>query len=64
VYTSPTIPQGQAVLLSTGDQNFDVAVTEDLTISYLGERDQDYPFRVYECLALRIKRPSAICTIE
>jgi uncharacterized linocin/CFP29 family protein len=64
VYTSPTIPQGKAVLLSTGDQNFDVAVTEDLTIAYLGERDLDYPFRVYECLALRIKRPSAICTIE
>lgn len=64
VFTSPTIPQGKAVLLSTGDQNFDIAVTEDLTIAYLGERDQDYPFRVYECLALRIKRPSAICTIE
>lgn len=64
VFNSPTIPEGKAVVLSTGDQNFDVAVTEDLTISYLGERDQDYPFRVYECLALRIKRPTAICTIE
>ena len=31
---------------------------------FLGERDQDYPFRVYECLVLRIKRPKAICTIE
>jgi uncharacterized linocin/CFP29 family protein len=63
VYTSPAIPEGQAVLLSTGDQNFDIAVAEDLTISYLGERDQDFPFRVYECLVLRIKRPKAICTI-
>jgi uncharacterized linocin/CFP29 family protein len=63
VYTTPVIPDGKAVLLSTGDQNFDIAVTEDLTLSYLGERDQDYPFRVYECLALRIKRPKAICTI-
>lgn len=64
VYNSPTIPEGRAVLLSTGDQNFDIAITEDLTIAFLGERDQDYPFRVYECLALRIKRPTAICTIE
>jgi uncharacterized linocin/CFP29 family protein len=64
VFNSPTIPEGKAVLLSTGDQNFDIAVTEDLTISFLGERDQDYPFRVYECLALRIKRSTAICTIE
>ena len=64
VYTSPTIPEGKAVLVSTGDQNLDIAVTEDLTIVFLGERDQDYPFRVFECLALRIKRPTAICTIE
>jgi len=64
VFTSPVIPQGKAVVLSTGEQNFDIAVAEDLTVTYLGERDQDYPFRVYECLVLRIKRPKAICTIE
>lgn len=64
VFNSPAIPEGKAVLLSTGDQNFDVAVTEDLSVTFLGERDQDYPFRVYECLALRVKRPRAICTIE
>ncbi len=64
VYTSPAIPDGKAVLLSTGDQNFDIAITEDLTMTFLGERDQDYPFRVYECLVLRIKRAKAICTIE
>ena len=63
VYTSPAIPNGSAIMLSTGDQNVDIAVTEDLTIAFLGEQDQDYPFRVYECLALRIKRPQAICTI-
>jgi uncharacterized linocin/CFP29 family protein len=63
VYTTPAIPDGKAVMLSTGDQNVDIAVTEDLSISFLGERDQDFPFRVYECLALRIKRPKAICTI-
>ena len=64
VYTSPAIPEGKAVMLSTGDQNLDIAVTEDLTIAFLEERDQDYYFRVYECLVLRIKRPKALCTIE
>lgn len=64
IYNSPEIPEGKAVLISTGNQNVDLAVTEDLTIHYLGERDQDFPFRVYECLVLRIKRPKAICTIE
>lgn len=64
VYTSPAVPDGKSVLVSTGDQNFDIAIAEDLSVSFLGERDQDYPFRVYECLVLRIKRPKAICTIE
>lgn len=64
VYTSPVIPEGKAVLVSTGDQNVDIAVAEDLTATFLGEQDQDLPFRVYECLVLRIKRPTAICTIE
>ncbi|MCA8925588.1 MAG: bacteriocin family protein [Planctomycetes bacterium] len=64
VYTSPAIPDGKSVLVSTGDQNFDIALAEDLSIAFLGERDMDYPFRVYECLVLRIKRPLAICTIE
>ncbi|HKE01900.1 MAG TPA: family 1 encapsulin nanocompartment shell protein [Planctomycetota bacterium] len=63
VFTTPVIPQGKAVLLSTGDQNFDLAVAEDLTVTCLHDRDQDYLFRVYECLVLRIKRPKAICTI-
>ncbi|MGE0713490.1 MAG: family 1 encapsulin nanocompartment shell protein [Planctomycetota bacterium] len=64
VFTSPVIPEGKAVVLSTGDQNFDIAVAEDLTVTFLGERDMDYPFRVFESLVLRIKRPRAICTIE
>ncbi len=64
VYTTPVLPADKAVLISTGDQNLDIAVAEDLELSFLGERDQDYPFRVYECLVLRIKRPKAICTIE
>ena len=64
VYVAPVIPEGKAVVLSTGDQNFDIAVAEDLNITFLGEQDQDYPFRVYECLVMRIKRPKAICTIE
>ena len=64
VYNSPAIPKGKAVLLSTGNQNVDLAITEDLSVTYLGEKNQDYPFRVYECVVLRIKRATAICTIE
>ena len=64
VYTSPAIPEGKAVLVSTGDQNFDIAVAEDLSLTHIGEADQDALMRVYECLVLRIKRPKAIVVIE
>lgn len=61
---SPQIPAGTAALISTGIQNFDIAVAEDLQIAYLGPADMNYRFRVYESLALRVKRPSAICVIH
>lgn len=64
VHPSPVIPEGKMILMSTGDQNVDLAVAEDFTISCLGDRDQDFLFRVYESLVPRIKRPSAIVTIE
>lgn len=64
LFTSPAIPEGRSVVLSTGDQNFDIAMTQDFTLDYLSEKDHDYLFRVFECLVLRIKRPKAICTIE
>ena len=64
VLWSPQVPQGTAIVVSTGAQNFDIAVAEDLQIAYLGPRDMNYAFRVYESLVPRIKRPSAVCIIE
>lgn len=61
---SPQIPTGTAAVISTGAQNFDIAVAEDLQIAYLGPSDMNYRFRVYESLALRVKRPTAICVIK
>ncbi len=64
VFWSPQIKEGTAAVVSTGVQNFDVAVAEDLQIAYLGPRDMNYCFRVYESMVPRIKRSSAICIIE
>lgn len=61
---SPQIPPKTAALISTGSQNFDIAVAEDLSIAYLGPNDMNYRFRVYESLVLRVKRPTAICVIN
>ncbi len=64
VLWSPQIPARTAAVLSTGSQNFDIAVAEDLQIAYLGPSDMNYRFRVYESLVLRIKRPTSICVIS
>ncbi len=64
VHWSPQIPAGTAAVISTGPQNFDIAVAEDLQIAYLGPSDMNYRFRVYESLVLRVKRPTAICVIK
>ncbi len=63
VFQSHLLPERTAVVVSTGDQNLDIAVAEDLSIAYLGPRDMNYAFRVYESLVLRVKRPKAICAV-
>lgn len=64
VFWSPQVPEGTAALVSTGSQNFDIAVAEDLQIAYLGPREMNYHFRVYQSLVPRIKRPTAVCIIK
>ena len=64
VFMTPALPPRTAALVSTGDQNFDIAVAEDLSVAYLGSEQMNYAFRVYESLVLRVKRASAICVIQ
>lgn len=64
VFQTSVLKDGQGLLLSAGIQNFDLAVGQDLITSYLGVERMNYPFRVFETLVLRLKRPGAICTFE
>jgi uncharacterized linocin/CFP29 family protein len=64
VFMTVAVPEHAAVIVSTGKQNFDLAVTEDLTVSQMPPVNKNHPFRVHESLALRIKRPEAIAVIE
>ncbi len=64
VYQSPVIRGNRGVIVATGRHNFDLAIAEDIDTAFLEEEQMNYIFRVYECVVLRIKRPSAICTIE
>ncbi len=64
VYQSEALDENEAILVSTGSQNFDIVISEDANINYLMPKNMSHVFRVYESIALRIKRPSAICSFE
>ncbi|MBI4511483.1 MAG: bacteriocin family protein [Deltaproteobacteria bacterium] len=64
VYQSQALAPDQALVVSTGPQNFDLAIAEDVSVAYLGPENMNYSFRIYESLVLRIKRPTAICTLD
>lgn len=62
VFQSPVIKGG--ALVATGRHNLDLAIAEDFDSAFLGDEQMNSLMRVYECAVLRIKRPSAICTLE
>jgi len=64
VFTTPVIPQNKAVIVSTGLENMELFITQDMITAYLSYENMEHYFRILEILALRIKRPEAICTIE
>lgn len=64
VFSSNLLKGDTAVVVSTGRENMDLAVAMDMNVAYLGAERMNHPFRVLECLMLRIKHPDAICTLE
>jgi uncharacterized linocin/CFP29 family protein len=64
LFQSPVLKTGQGLVVSLGKFNLDLAIGQDLITAYIGNQEMDQLFRVFETLALRIKRPGAICTFE
>jgi len=64
VYQSPVLKGDSGVLVATGRHNFDLVISEDIDTAFMDSENMNYFFRVYECIVPRIKRPSAICTLE
>lgn len=64
VYYSNVITGNKAVVLATGAQNMNLAVGQDMATAYMGPANMNHLFRVLETIALLIRRPDAICTIE
>ena len=64
VYQTQAIRTLPGVVISLGPQNFDLAIAQDLITAFLGPEGMNHPFRVFETLVLRIKRPHAICVLK
>lgn len=64
IVPTPALKPNQALLIAAGPENLDIAIGQDLITAYLGPDGMDHVFRVFESLALRVKRPGAICTFE
>ena len=63
LFRSPLLTADQGLVVAQGAHNMDLVVGQDLITAYLGPEGMDHRFRVLESLALRIKRPKAICTL-
>lgn len=63
LFRSPILPPNKGLVLSMGAHNLDLVIAQDLITGYLGNEGLDHRYRVMESLVLRIKRPSAICTL-
>jgi uncharacterized linocin/CFP29 family protein len=64
VHYSNVIPGKKATVISLGQQNLNLAIGQDMVTGYTGPVNMNHLFRVMETLALLIRRPDAICTIE
>lgn len=64
VHYSNVISGKKAVVIALGQQNLNLAVGQDMATGYMGPVNMNHLFRVMETLALLIRRPDAICTIE
>ncbi len=64
VYPCSALRGNKAVVVATGMQNLNIAVGQDLVTAYTAAENMNHLFRVFETVALLVRRADAICTIE
>ena len=61
--TDPAVAE-QVLVLSPQPWNMDLVVGQDVVTAWLGNEGLDQRFRIFETLALRVKRPGAVCALK
>ncbi len=64
LHVSPVMPDDAVLVVSPQPWNVDMVVGQDIVTSYLGNDGLDQRFRIFETLALRVKRTEAICLLK
>lgn len=64
VHQYPAMAEGQVLLVGASPWNADIVLGQDIVTAYLGNEGLDHRFRVFETLALRIKRPECVCVLS
>jgi len=64
VFQSPAMPEDRVLVVAPQPPYLDLAVGQDMVAAYLETSDMEHRFRVFETVALRVKQPGAICTLE
>lgn len=64
VYFAPALKAREAFLVANAPYNLDLAVAQDMITAYTGNQGLDHSLRLMEKIALRIKRPNAICILK
>ncbi len=64
IHQSPAMPDDKVIVLSPQAWNMELVVGQDAVTAYVGNLGLDHRFRVFETLALRIKRAGGICVLS
>ena len=63
LFHSTAMPNDKVLVTSPQAWNYDLVVGQDIATAYLGNEGLDHLFQVFETVALRVKRPQAICVL-
>lgn len=64
IFSSPSLPQSKVLIIAAQAQYVDLAVGLDMATAFIETSNLEHSFRIMETLALRIKQPGAVCTLE
>ncbi|MGC8873412.1 MAG: family 1 encapsulin nanocompartment shell protein [Chloroflexia bacterium] len=64
LFQSPAMPEDRVLVIAAQPPFVDLAVGQDMVTAYLESSAMEHRFRIFETVALRIKQPAAICTLE